>query len=55
MCIGVPGKIIEINEEEQWAVIEAFGIQNKVYTPLLDEPVAVGDILWSTQDMPLAR
>jgi hydrogenase expression/formation protein HypC len=45
MCLGVPGKIIEINTEESWAVIEAFGVKSKVYTPLIEEEITLGDYL----------
>ncbi|OPY72782.1 MAG: Hydrogenase isoenzymes formation protein HypC [Syntrophorhabdus sp. PtaU1.Bin058] len=45
MCLGIPGKIIELNEEEQWAVIECYGVQNKVYTQLVAEELAPGDYL----------
>ena len=45
MCLGIPGKIVELNKEEQWAVIECYGVQNKVYTPLLTDEIALGDYL----------
>jgi len=45
MCLGIPGKIIEYNPDEQWAIIEAFGVKNKVYTQLVDEEFTVGDFL----------
>lgn len=45
MCLGIPGKIIEINEEEQWAVIECYGVQNTVYTQLVTEELVPGDYL----------
>jgi hydrogenase expression/formation protein HypC len=45
MCLGVPGKVVEINEQEKWAIIECFGIQNKVYTPLIEEDIVLGDYL----------
>jgi hydrogenase expression/formation protein HypC len=45
MCLGVPGRIIELNDEEQWAIVERYGVQNKVYTPLVCDPFAVGDYL----------
>lgn len=45
MCLGVPGKVVEINEQEEWAIIECFGIQNKVYTPLIEEDIVLGDYL----------
>lgn len=45
MCLAVPGKVIELNKEQQWAVIEALGVKNKVYTVLIDENIAIGDYL----------
>jgi hydrogenase expression/formation protein HypC len=45
MCLGVPGKVVEINAQENWAVIEAFGVKSKVYTPLIEEEIAIGDYL----------
>jgi hydrogenase expression/formation protein HypC len=45
MCLGIPGKVVDINEEGQWAVIEAFGARNKVYTPLIEEEIKLGDYL----------
>jgi hydrogenase expression/formation protein HypC len=45
MCLGVPGKVIEINVKDNWAVIEAFGVKSKICTPLIEEEIAVGDYL----------
>ena len=45
MCLGVPGKIIELNEKEQWAIVERYRVQNKVYIALVSEPVDIGDYL----------
>ena len=45
MCLGIPGKIVELNKEERWAVIECYGVQNKVYTPLVADEIALGDYL----------
>ena len=45
MCLGVPGKIVEINNDEKWAIVEAMGIRNKIYTPLVEEELALGDYL----------
>lgn len=45
MCLGIPGKIVELNKEERWAVIECYGVQYKVYTPLVTDEIALGDYL----------
>jgi len=45
MCLGIPGKVVEMNKDEQWAVIESFGIQNRILTMLVDEDFNIGDYL----------
>lgn len=45
LCLGIPGKVISINQEENWAVIESFGIQKKVDTFLVDEEIQLADYL----------
>ena len=45
MCLGVPGKVIEINAQENWVIIDAFGVKNKIFTPLIEEEIAIGDYL----------
>jgi len=45
MCLAIPGKVIEINEKEASAVIEYFGVKKKIYTPLMDEKINLGDYL----------
>lgn len=45
MCLGIPGKVIEVNAQESWAIIEAYGAKNKVYIPLIEEDIAIGDYL----------
>jgi hydrogenase expression/formation protein HypC len=45
MCLGIPGKIVEIDSIEKWAVIECFGVHNKVYTDLVDQHISIGDYL----------
>lgn len=45
MCLGVPSKIVEINRQEQWAIVECLGVQNKVYIPLIEEEITIGDYL----------
>jgi hydrogenase expression/formation protein HypC len=45
VCLGIPGKVIEINTKEQWAIIDCMGVKNKVYTPLVTEQIAPGDFL----------
>jgi hydrogenase expression/formation protein HypC len=41
MCLGVPGKVIEI--DGMIAVVDFFGIQRPVSLQVVDEPVVPGD------------
>lgn len=43
MCIGLPSKVIELND--QVAVVEALGETRQVSLILMNEPVALGDYL----------
>ncbi|MCP4716415.1 MAG: HypC/HybG/HupF family hydrogenase formation chaperone [Deltaproteobacteria bacterium] len=42
MCIGFPGKILSINEEN-FAIIDIGGTQREICLDVVDEDVAVGD------------
>ncbi len=44
MCLAVPGRVIKVNIGEPWAVVEAFGVKQKVGIHLVGE-VAEGDFL----------
>ena len=41
MCLGVPGKVIEV--EGLLAMVDFFGVRKQVRLDVVDEPVAVGD------------
>lgn len=41
MCLGVPGKIIEIRGEQ--SIVDFWGVCREVALHVVDEPVAVGD------------
>jgi hydrogenase expression/formation protein HypC len=41
MCLGVPGKIVEIRGRV--AVVDFWGVRREVSLDLVDEPVALGD------------
>ena len=41
MCLGVPGKVIEIHG--QTAVVDFFGVRRETRLDVVDEPVAPGD------------
>ena len=43
MCLGVPGRIVEING--LIAVVDFWGMRREVRLEIVDEPVAVGDYI----------
>jgi len=43
MCLGVPGRVIEI--EELTASVDFWGVKRRVRLETVDEPVQVGDYL----------
>jgi len=43
MCLGVPGRVIEIRG--QLALVDFFGASRQVRLELVDEPVAPGDYI----------
>jgi hydrogenase expression/formation protein HypC len=43
MCLGVPGRVIEI--DELTASVDFWGVKRKVRLETVDEPVRVGDYL----------
>lgn len=46
MCIGFPGKIISI-DQNNYAIIDISGTQREVCLDIIDEPVGVGDYVIS--------
>lgn len=44
MCLGIPGRVVEVNPDEQTAVIETFGVKNRISTFFVPD-VQVGDYL----------
>ena len=44
MCLGIPGKVVEIKKEQQKAVVETFGLRKEVGIFLVSE-VRLGDYL----------
>ena len=43
MCLGVPGKVIEV---DGWtAVVDFWGVRKQVLLNIVDEPVAPGDYI----------
>lgn len=43
MCLGVPGRILEVDGE--LATVDFWGIQRQVRLDIVDEPVAPGDYI----------
>jgi len=43
MCLAVPSRIIEINENNESALMETLGIKQEAIIALLDEAVEPGD------------
>ena len=43
MCLGVPGRVVEVHENE--AVVDFFGVYRRVRLELVDQPVAPGDYI----------
>jgi hydrogenase expression/formation protein HypC len=41
MCLGVPGRVIEI--QDNLALVDFFGVTRQVRLELVDEPVSPGD------------
>jgi hydrogenase expression/formation protein HypC len=45
MCLGVPGKIIDINADGDLATVDFWGVRRQVRLDIVDEPVKVGDYI----------
>jgi hydrogenase expression/formation protein HypC len=45
MCLGVPGRVVSVNEELKTAVVDFFGIRREVCLEIVDEPVGPGDYI----------
>jgi hydrogenase expression/formation protein HypC len=43
MCLAIPSKVIEINEEENMVTVDTFGATRTAILDLMPEPVEVGD------------
>ncbi len=43
MCLGVPGRIVSIDEDGLLATVDFFGVRRIVRLELIDQPVAPGD------------
>lgn len=45
MCLGVPGKVIEVDRELQLATVDFWGVKKQVRLEVCDAPVAPGDYI----------
>ena len=43
MCLGVPGKVVEVNGNI--AVVDFWGVRRQVHLDVIDEPVNPGDYI----------
>lgn len=45
MCLGVPGRVIEITDHGDIATVDFWGVRRQVRLDIVDEPVSVGDYI----------
>jgi len=45
MCLGVPGKVVEVDRENQIATVDFWGVKKQVRLEVCDAPVAPGDFI----------
>jgi hydrogenase expression/formation protein HypC len=45
MCLGVPGRVLEVSADGMTAVVDFFGVRRAVRLELVDDPVAPGDYI----------
>ena len=45
MCLGVPGKVIEVDGEMQIATVDFWGVRKQVRLEICDAPVEPGDYI----------
>jgi len=43
MCLGLPGKIVEIEDEKNFAIVDIAGTKREVSLMILPEEVDIGD------------
>ncbi len=44
MCLGVPGKVVEVLDEYR-AMVDFWGVQKEVRLDIVDQPVTAGDFV----------
>ena len=43
MCLGVPGRVVSVNDAGDVAIVDFFGVTKPVRLDVVDAPVAPGD------------
>ncbi|RUM43599.1 MAG: HypC/HybG/HupF family hydrogenase formation chaperone [Hydrogenimonas sp.] len=43
MCLSIPSKVIEINQEERTAIVDTMGVKRKASIDFIADEVKVGD------------
>lgn len=43
MCLGVPGRVVEVEVDGLLAVVDFWGVRKQVRLDVVDEPVVAGD------------
>jgi len=43
MCLGVPGRVLEVRGGGRTAIVDFFGVERETRLDVIDEPVAPGD------------
>lgn len=45
MCLGVPGRVVSVDEGRNVALIDFWGVRKETRLDVVDEPVAPGDYI----------
>ncbi|WP_456485471.1 HypC/HybG/HupF family hydrogenase formation chaperone [Hydrogenimonas sp.] len=43
MCLSIPSKVVEVNEEERTAIVDTMGVKRKASIEFIADEVKVGD------------
>lgn len=45
MCLGLPGRVVELSDDGDTAMVDVAGMTREIHVGLLPEPVTVGDYI----------
>jgi hydrogenase expression/formation protein HypC len=45
MCLGVPGRVVSVDEDARCATVDFWGVRREVRLDVVDEPVGPGDYI----------